>query len=272
VQFIASTATEIDLQVTDNNGNTTIGNSANGTGGVENTALGYNALTSLSSGSHNTALGTQALTSMSSGSDNTAIGFQAAVQSGGSDNVAVGSEAACGTGSGSVSNSIAIGYSASINASNSIAIGCNTATANNSGSIVISTLFDASDTTGAGTYIGGIFGATVDVSTGVPVVIDTYNMMGTIVSSKKYKQDITDMGDYSNDIYNLRPVTFSYIKDPKKTTTVGLIAEEVQKSMPSLYVADKTGDALTVKYLDLIPMLLNEIQKLNARVKVLEAK
>ena len=80
------------------------------------------------------------------------------------------------------------------------------------------------------------------------------------------------MGDLSEDLYCLRPVIFNYKKHAPHEKSVGLIAEEVAKVSQRLVVYDEEGLAETVKYQDLVPMLLNEIQKLNERVKVLEKK
>ncbi len=79
------------------------------------------------------------------------------------------------------------------------------------------------------------------------------------------------MGDKSSNILKLRPVTFNYIRNPM-APAVGLIAEEVYEIMPEL-VAHNTRDEIeTIKYQDLIPLMLNEIQKLNKRISELEGK
>jgi hypothetical protein len=43
-------------------------------------------------------------------------------------------------------------------------------------------------------------------------MIDEYGLMGTISSSRRYKEDIHDMADASSDLLRLRPVTFRYKK------------------------------------------------------------
>jgi len=115
------------------------------------------------------------------------------------------------------------------------------------------------------------FGQAVGGS-GVAVVIDNAGNFGTVVSSAKFKENIVDMLTHSELIMKLRPVIFNYIEDKFKNTSVGLIAEEVAEIFPDLAVKDANGNITTVKYLDLIPMLLNELQKLTKRVEALETK
>jgi polyhydroxyalkanoate synthesis regulator phasin len=88
--------------------------------------------------------------------------------------------------------------------------------------------------------------------------------MGTISSSRRYKEDIHDMADASRNLFRLRPVTFRYKKpysDGSKPIDYGLIAEEVNEIYPDLVVKNKEGQIETVQYQKLTPMLLNEVQK-----------
>jgi septal ring factor EnvC (AmiA/AmiB activator) len=55
--------------------------------------------------------------------------------------------------------------------------------------------------------------------------------------------------------------------DGKHQLQYGLIAEEVAKLYPELVAYDQDGQALTVKYQELAPMLLNELQKQNAQIQ-----
>jgi hypothetical protein len=65
--------------------------------------------------------------------------------------------------------------------------------------------------TQAKTYIAGISGVTAGGSA-VAVVVDTNGQLGTVSSSRRFKQDIQDMGDVSQRLAQLRPVTFRYIQ------------------------------------------------------------
>jgi len=79
------------------------------------------------------------------------------------------------------------------------------------------------------------------------------------------------MGHRSANVLQLRPVTFAYRGDAAGTAHYGLVAEEVAAVYPELVVRAATGEVQTVKYLELIPMLLNELQRLQREVAVLQA-
>ncbi|HTT63142.1 MAG TPA: tail fiber domain-containing protein [Bryobacteraceae bacterium] len=112
-------------------------------------------------------------------------------------------------------------------------------------------------------------GVTTGANNAVPVVIDANGQLGTVSSSRRYKEDIRDMGDASNGLMQLRPVTFRYkraYEDGSKPIQYGLIAEEVAQAFPDLVAQDKNGHVETIKYQLLDPMLLNELQKQHATV------
>jgi hypothetical protein len=196
-----------------------------------NVAVGYQALdqnqpTSTTTGINNTALGTNALIANTTGANNIAIGYNA------------------GNLLTSGSNNITIGHSGLTGESNTIRIG----------------------TTGTQTraFVSGIRGITTGSNDAVTVVIDSSGQLGTISSSRRYKEDIADMGEASARLQKLRPVTFRYktpYTDGRKPVQFGLIAEEVAETFPELTVYNEDGQPETVKYQDLTPMLLNEVQK-----------
>jgi hypothetical protein len=100
-------------------------------------------------------------------------------------------------------------------------------------------------------------------------MIDSNGNLGTISSSRRYKEDIQDMGDTSSGLLRLRPVTFRYkqpFNDGSKPMQYGLIAEEVAEVYPDLVARTADGRIETVKYQVLDSMLLNELQKQNAAI------
>jgi len=99
----------------------------------------------------------------------------------------------------------------------------------------------------------------------VNVVIDTNGQLGTVSSSRRFKEEISDMAEASSGLLRLRPVTFRYrrpYEDGSKPIDYGLIAEEVAEVYPDLVVKTADGQVETVQYQKLTPMLLNEVQKL----------
>jgi len=183
------------------------------------------------SGSYSTAVGSQALRNSTSGNNNIAIGYQAGFSvTTGSNNIQIGNE-----GAGSDSDAIRIGTA-------------------------------GTQTTA---FIAGIYGVTTSASNAVPVLIDSNGNLGTISSSRRYKDDIQDMADASSGLMRLRPVTFRYKKqfsDGSKPIQYGLIAEEVAEVYPDLVARTTDGQIETVKYQVLDSMLLNELQKQNTTI------
>jgi hypothetical protein len=107
------------------------------------------------------------------------------------------------------------------------------------------------------------------------VVIDSVGQVGTVSSSRRFKEDIQDMGNASNGLMNLRPVSFRYQKpfaDGSKPVQYGLIAEEVAEVYPDLVAHSADGQIETAKYQVLDSMLLNEVQRLNKENQALQER
>jgi hypothetical protein len=231
--------------------------------GSNNAAFGTSALLGNTSGNNNTACGVNALLSNANGSNNTACGYEALYRNtGGGQNTAFGVEALHGNTKGS--SNIAAGYKAGFNlttGSNNIDIG-NEGMAADSGTVRIGT--NSTQTT---TYIAGIYGTSVS---GSAVMVSSNGQLGVTVSSERFKTDITPMGSISQRLQQLRPVTFHLKTDPKGTTHYGLIAEEVAKVYPELVIRSESGRIDGVRYDELAPMLLNEVQKQAAEIRDLK--
>jgi hypothetical protein len=114
------------------------------------------------------------------------------------------------------------------------------------------------------TVIAGIYGNS-SVS-GLPVVIDSNGQLGIASSSERFKTDIAPMQSATANLQGLRPVTFHYKADRRGTLRYGLIAEEVAKVYPELVVRGTGGRIDGVRYDELAPMLLNEVQLRKARI------
>ena len=117
------------------------------------------------------------------------------------------------------------------------------------------------------TFIAGIAAATVPE--GVGVIIDTDGHLGTVVSSKRFKDAVRPMDKASEAILSLKPVTFRYktALDPKGIPQFGLVAEQVEKVNPDLVARDDQGRPYTVRYEAVNAMLLNEFLKEHRKVE-----
>jgi hypothetical protein len=238
-------------------------------GGFSNTAFGLDALENTTTGDNNTAVGAVTLVANQTGSFNTAIGQQAlASNTSGDGNTATGTAALISNTTGD--NNTAFGYRAlrvstgtkniglGYNAGNNLTSGNNNIYIGNAGVSVESQTIRVG-TNHTRTFIAGIAAAGVNDAT---VMIDTITgQLGVVTSSARYKEDIAPMGAGSESMLRLRPVTFAYKEDPQRVKHYGLIAEEVATVYPELVTRTATGEVQTVKYQELIPMLLNELQR-----------
>jgi Chaperone of endosialidase len=108
-------------------------------------------------------------------------------------------------------------------------------------------------------FVAGIYNVPL---TGNPVVVTSSGQLGVqAVSSERFKTAIAPMGSNSAKLGQLRPVTFHLKTDPKGTLQYGLIAEEVAKVYPELVIRGEKGRIDGVRYDELAPMLLNEMQQ-----------
>jgi hypothetical protein len=110
-------------------------------------------------------------------------------------------------------------------------------------------------------FIAGIRGVTTGNPGAIPVLIDSAGQLGTVSSSIRFKDDVRDMGEASDALMRLRPVTFHYRGHPEPSTEFGLIAEDVEEVLPDLVTCGADGEPETVLYHELPAMLLNELQK-----------
>jgi hypothetical protein len=246
------------------NDNTGVGAFAleNNTGGT-NTAVGFFTLGRNTTGSANTAVGDEALESNNTGGNNTAVGLLAlGSNTSGSGNTVVGENALVSNTTGS--NNIALGFGAGFNlisGSDNIYLGA-ASPATESKTMRL----------GEGqtsTFVAGIASTPLR---GSQVVVTNSGQLGILASSARYKRDIQAMGARSRGLFQLRPVTFRYKQDPQGIRQYGLVAEEVAKVYPDLVTRGSGGAVESVQYNELIPMLLNELQRQGQELRGLKAQ
>jgi hypothetical protein len=255
--------------------------------GIENTAVGAGALLSNTTASFNTADGAFALFSNTTGSGNTANGFQALQHNtDGSANTAIGDGALFTNSTGSINTAEgvnALGFNTTGMENTAVGDGAlgrnttgggNTALGAGAGSNVTTAnnvicIGAAGNDVDNSCYIGQIFSSTVSASA---VFVNSNGRLGTMTSSKRFKQDIKPMDNVSEALYSLKPVSFRYKKefDPAGTSQLGLVAEDVEKIAPELVVRDKDGKAYSVRYDQVNAMLLNEFLKEHQKVEDLK--
>ena len=280
-----------------------------GSVGVNNTAIGYQALkvsqtnnntavgsTSMvasTTGAANTALGVVTLYTNTTGSNNVALGYAAMYyNTTGATNVAIGRDAL--QNNTTASNNTAVGYQAGY--SQTTGSGGNTHLGYQTGYYV---------TTGANnTFIGNSCGIaaspTGQVTTGSNIVgIGDNNVANayikvawTVTSDARDKADIQDANYGLSFVNSLRPVVFkwddrsnykNWISDgskKKNKTQIGFLAQDVialEKENGAiggdfLIADDNNLDALKLTETKLIPVLVKAIQELKAEVDSLKAQ
>lgn len=202
------------------------------TTGDWNTFLGASSGADNTAGFFNTYIGTAAGAYITAGNYNTEIGYYAGLNStSGTNNIYIGN----------------YGCASPCTESNTIRIG-----ADANGGYAVQTA----------AYISGIYDATA--AGGVPVYVNVYGQLGTYSSSARFKEQVRDMGDSTDALMKLRPVTFVYKPEyagGERALQYGLIAEEVAKVYPELVAYDNDGQPYSVRYQYLSTMLLNEVQK-----------
>jgi hypothetical protein len=200
--------------------------------------MGKMALANNTTGNNNTASGMYALNGNTTGDYNSAFGYQALNNSqSGLGDIGVGPFAGRNIVQGELN--IDIGGWGSADESNTIRIG-------------IAPYHQK-------TYIAGIYSATG--LSGLPVIVTPNGQLGAVVSSERFKTDIATMGANTEKLDQLRPVTFRYKTDVQGTVQYGLVAEEVAKVYPELVIRGENGRIDGVRYDELAPMLLNEVQR-----------
>jgi len=220
----------------------------NNTTGLYNTASGFQALQTNTTGDYDTGAGVNALWKNTTGRENTAIGFNVMLNNTtGSNNIGLGMNAGYYLTTGS--DNIDIANHGAAAESNTIRIG--------------------TQGTQTAMYIAGIFDSS---ASGGAVEVSSTGKLGMVLSSARYKRDIHDMDTASSKLLKLRPVTFVYKQDPEGIKQYGLVAEEVARVYPELVIYGTDGKVVSIRYHELIPMLLNEAQKQAAQIKKLRAE
>ncbi|MFN0195041.1 MAG: tail fiber domain-containing protein [Aestuariivirga sp.] len=105
---------------------------------------------------------------------------------------------------------------------------------------------------------------------------DRVEVHGTFVNSSdaREKRDVTDLDYGLKEIIQLRPVSFNWKEIANPHKSMGLVAQEVMPILEEAVYQDKPEpDAhLSIAYTSLIPVLINAIKELAAKVEQLSGK
>jgi len=246
-----------------------------------NTAEGENALSFLTTGTFNTAVGWRSLLNNDTGRYNTAVGAGCLFINMAEENTATGAGALFLNLQGGKNTATgAFALFTNSNGTANTAVGSDALPANTSGgqNTALGQGAGFNQTTGSGNvYIGvgvpGVAGESNSCyiasifnqvpASGIPVLINSSNKLGTTTSSKRFKENIKPMDKASEGLFGLKPVCFRYKKeiDPVGISQLGLVAEDVEKVNPDLVVRDTEGKPYSVRYDQVNAILLNEFLK-----------
>ena len=235
-------------------------------GGQNNVASGQG--TTIGGGDGNKAEGTNS--SIGGGTSNTASGNRSIV-CGGKDNEASGDHAAIVGGESNEASgnySCAGGYNATADQMGSFVWGDSTGTAVSpdganevrfqaSGGFVIQDTDTLKISKGLAT------------GTGTTVKVDTNGQFVEDNSSARYKTDIEPIHTASSGVLDLQPVSYRFNQTGGRD--IGLIAEDVERSIPELVIYDTDGRPEAVKYDRIGIFLTPEVSENRDRIGVLEA-
>ena len=223
--------------------------------GHGNTAVGWSSLKSNTEGSRNTAIGTGTLFFNTTGINNTANGKSALENNTtGSANNAFGLAALFNNVSGDTNTAIGHQAGLHITGSNNVCIGAN--------------IFGVAGENNT-TRIRNIYPS---MASARAVYVNSDHKLGTLMSSRRFKDEIKPMDKASETILALKPVTFRYKREiePNGAIMFGLIAEEVEKVAPELVTRNDKGEVETVRYDAVNAMLLNEFLKEHHKVEQMQ--
>ena len=111
------------------------------------------------------------------------------------------------------------------------------------------------------------------MASGRAVYVNSDGKIGTLASSRRFKEEIKGMDKASEVLFALKPVSFRYKKefDAGRAPMFGLIAEDVEQVDPNLVSRNKKGEVESVRYEQINAMLLNEFLKEHKNVEQLES-
>lgn len=91
-------------------------------------------------------------------------------------------------------------------------------------------------------------------------------------SDLRLKKDIKETPYGLEHVLELHPVTFKWKNEKNRDTQVGLIAQEVQKTIPEVVQTDNSTGMLSVNYTALVPVLIKSVQQQEAVIREQQAR
>jgi hypothetical protein len=250
------------------------------TTGSQNTAIGVNALYNNTTTSYNTAVGQNALTNNRNGEHNVAVGRSSlsAVFNDGSFNVALGSSSLLANTTGN-NNTAVGGYSLSANTSGSYNTGVGylaSCGSTGSGNISIGPL----NSSGTNAPAFAITTESNRISMGSTGVTNAYIQVAwTVVSDARDKTNFAPVPHGLDFVNKLSPTAYQFKESRESDVPTGIVrygfkAQDILEleGDTSVIIDNENPDKLRFNSDSLIPVLVNAIKELTARLETLENK
>ena len=252
-------------------GNTAVGASALilNSVGANNVGVGNFVLDSNTTGSYNIAIGSNAMSANVTGSQNVAVGYNALANSVDNCNVALGYEAGCDLTAGC--NNVTIGYrvqTVSLTGSCQLAIGysatSNWLTGNSTKAIKPGAgIVDCSNSCGTiGQYMWTTGSNAIIWASSSPSDVRDKEVLGPVPTALPVVQQI-------------EPITYRWkereLNVAQEEVMYGFSAQQLQE-VDSVLVDNSDPDHLRIHDRKIVPLLVNAIKELSAKVEALETK
>ena len=92
-----------------------------------------------------------------------------------------------------------------------------------------------------------------------------------VLSDRRAKSNIRNLGYGLSEVMQLRPVSYSYNNQPNGRKKLGLVAQEVQAVVNEAVTAGKNSEEMmSMNYTELIPVLIKAIQEQQAEIEALK--
>ena len=114
-------------------------------------------------------------------------------------------------------------------------------------------------------------------TTGVAVGRSASGILGTVTSDQRLKTNIDQITGATTIINNLRGVYFNWLetddfKPEDETRQIGMIAQEVEEFLPEAVTLNGNKDYKTIRYSEMIGLLVNGIKEQNEIIKSLQSE
>ncbi len=261
--------------------------------GDHNVAMGQYALYDNWGGDYNTAIGTAAMQCTTTGSNNAAVGYRAMMNNTtGNDNFAVG-ECALQSNVNGIGNT-ALGHNAfgsNVTGNYTVAIGDNAGTFQSNGCNTLSAASDSiyigrntkgKDNNDSNSIVIGYNACSCGQNTiklgNNAITAACIHVAWTVISDERDKTDIADLGYGLDFIGDLQPKAFKYRNS--RTTTAndgvcryGFLAQDIQETEDGdkVIVNEDNSEQYGINTDYIVPILVNAVKDLKARVEALEA-